>query len=315
MTMDKKGTYSPASDTTSYQSENDPYGIERRTHDVFVPPQLEDTSYVPHQDVKEAQGETQKRIARRRARSKRKKLARQRQLQRRNRRLAAAAGVVFIFLVWLILRFFPIPFGTIIIDGNDRMSFDDVYQSCGIQNGIINVIQLSPDRMRERMEKDLRVASADISREFPATIHIRMQERQTVAVITTMYGFAYVDDTGMVIETAPQIKGVSAPLITGKKVDTLLLGDTIHDQPIRSSLSYLKSLAPELRKDITEINVGNPDNIIAYTSESLPVHLGSADDPAGRAEMTKELLQEVKRNQLSVQYIDTDPRAPLVKSN
>ena len=38
-------------------------------------------------------------------------------------------------------------------------------------------------------------------------------------------------------------------------------------------------------------------------------------DPAGRAEMTKELLQEVKRNQLSVQYIDTDPRAPLVKSN
>ena len=282
---------------------------------MFVPPQLEDTSYVPHQDVKEAQGETQKRIARRRARSKRKKLARQRQLRRRNRRLAAAAGVVFIFLVWLILRFFPIPFGTIIIDGNDRMSFDDVYQSCGIQNGIINVIQLSPDRMRERMEKDLRVASADISREFPATIHIRMQERQTVAVITTMYGFAYVDDTGMVIETAPQIKGVSAPLITGKKVDTLLLGDTIHDQPIRSSLSYLKSLAPELRKDITEINVGNPDNIIAYTSESLPVHLGSADDPAGRAEMTKELLQEVKRNQLSVQYIDTDPRAPLVKSN
>lgn len=106
MTMDKKGTYSPASDTTSYQSENDPYGIERRTHDVFVPPQLEDTSYVPHQDVKEAQGETQKRIARRRARSKRKKLARQRQLRRRNRRLAAAAGVVFVFLVWLILRFF-----------------------------------------------------------------------------------------------------------------------------------------------------------------------------------------------------------------
>ena len=130
-----------------------------------------------------------------------------------------------------------------------------------------------------------------------------------------MYGFAYVDDTGKVIETAPQIKGVSAPLITGKKVDTLLLGDTIHDQSIRDSLSYLKSLEPELRKDITEINVGNSDNIIAYTSESLPVHLGSADDPAGRAEMTKELLQEVKRNHLSVQYIDTDPRAPLVKSS
>ena len=45
MTMDKKGTYSPASDTTSYQSENDPYGIKKRTHDVFVPPQVEDTSY------------------------------------------------------------------------------------------------------------------------------------------------------------------------------------------------------------------------------------------------------------------------------
>jgi len=306
----------PSPDTTAYPGGTDPYGIRERTEDVFAPPQFSDGSaYVPNQEVTEAQNETQKRIVRRKARRLRRQRAHEKQLRRRRHRLLTIGAVFCVFLIWLFLRLAPVPFGTLLIDGNDKMTFDTVYKACGIQNGIVNVIQLSPSAMRDRMEKDLRVADVDISREFPATIHIRMKERETVAIITTMYGFACVDATGTVIELAPQIKGHSAPLITGKKVDTLLLGDKIQDDAMRAALAYLENLSPELHQSMTEINVGNPESIIAYTSKSVPIHLGSGDNPAGRAAMTDELLQEVKRSGLSVQYIDTDPRTPLVKSN
>lgn len=300
----------------AYMTYNDTYEIRRRTQEVFIPPQIDaDTSYVPNQEANEAKGPTQKRIARRRARRSRKKLIRQRRQRRRQRRLLALITVLLVFLFWLFLWLAPVPFGTVIVDGNDKMSFDDVYKASGIKNNLINVVQLSPDTMASELKKDLRVADADITREFPATIHIRMKERQVVAVVTTMYGFAYIDQTGTVIQNGSQIKGVSVPLITGKRVDTLLLGDTIHDQAILSSLEYLQDLSPDIRKTVTEINVGNPNEVVAYTSDSVPIHLGSVNEPGTRATLTEELLNEVKSKRLMVQYIDTDPQSPLVKSN
>ena len=129
-----------------------------------------------------------------------------------------------------------------------------------------------------------------------------------------MYGFAYVDAGGTVIDVQPQIKGVSVPIMTGKKMDTLLLGDTITDGSLYAALVYMRNVSPELRDSIAEINVGNPENIIVYTTDSVPIHLGEGDHPAERAEITGEMLQEVRDNHLAVQYIDTDVKAPLVKS-
>ena len=175
-------------------------------------------------------------------------------------------------------------------------------------------MQLSPDELKNRLEKDLRISSAVVERQFPATIQVTLTERKAAAIVMTMYGFAYVDKDGVVIELEPQIEGVSVPIMTGKKVDTLLLGDTIADPALRAGLEYLQNLPPDVLKHMAEINVGNPDNIIAYTTDSLPVHLGKGDKPVERAAITDELLREVDSNHLLVQYIDTTPGAPSVKS-
>ena len=81
-----------------------------------------------------------------------------------------------------------------------------------------------------------------------------------------------------------------------------------------SNLTKFQNLPPDVLKHMAEINVGNPDNIIAYTTDSLPVHLGKGDKPVERAAITDELLREVDSNHLLVQYIDTAPGAPSVKS-
>ena len=192
------------------------------------------------------------------------------------------------------------------------MTADDVYHSSGVYS-YVNVVQLSPDEIQHRLSEDLRVASVTVTRQFPATIHIRIVERKPAVVIATMYGFAYVDNTGKVMDIQPQIKGVSVPILTGKRVDTLLLGEQLNDLAIHASLKYLQQLSPDVAPLIAEINVGNKDNLIAYTTDSLPIHLGAGDDAAERAAITAELLAQVKDRQLDVQYIDTNVRAPLVK--
>jgi cell division protein FtsQ len=284
------------------------------TDDVFVPPNLhDDPLYVPAAEEKQAMEEEKKRRHLRKMRHIKQQRLRKKRLQSRQRRLMVIGAVLLVFLLWLFLRLAPVPFGALIVDGNDTMTNEDVYQACGV-SGYVNVIQLSPGDIQERLCKDLRIDDAVVERRFPATIQVTMKERKAAAVITTMYGFAYIDEKGKVMELGPQIKGVSVPIMTGKKMDTILLGDDITDESIRASLVYLQSLSPDVLKTITEINVGNPDGIVAYTTDSLPIHLGSGNDAVERAAITEELLQEVKHTDVAVQYIDTDIRAPLVMS-
>ena len=257
--------------------------------------------------------EALQRIARRKAKNLQKKQRQQQRRLRRRRRLRVFAAVCGVFFLWLILRLAPVPFGAVIVDGNETMSFAEVYRAAGVGEPV-NTVKLSVSDMAARLRKDLRVGDVKITRECPAVIHIDMKERQAAAVLTTMYGFAAVDATGTVIAVEPQIKGFSAPLMTGKKIDTLLLGDVIGEPEIVNAIQYLQALSPEVTEEIVEINVGNPADIIAYTKDSVSIHLGTGDNPVERAALTMELLQEVTDNKLSVQYINADPAAPLVKT-
>lgn len=285
------------------------------SQDVFIPPHVDeqpvaDTASSQQRMGEAAQAEQLSHTVRRRRRHYNPK--RQEQMRRRRRRLLMIVAVLLVFAAWIVLRFAPIPFGTLVVDGNETMTTEDVYHSSGIYR-YVNVVQLSPDEIQHRLSEDLRIASVTVTRQFPTTIHIRIVERKPAVVIATMYGFAYVDKTGRVMDIQPQIKGISVPILTGKRVDTLLLGEQLQDQAIHQSLAYLQQLSPDVAPRIAEINVGNSENIIAYTTDSLPIHLGTGNEPDQRAAITAELLDQVKNRQLDVQYIDTDVRAPLVK--
>ena len=186
--------------------------------------------------------------------------------RRRRKRLQVIGAVAGVFVLWLLLRFLPVPFGSVVIEGNGTMPDEDVLRVAGVPS-YVNVVQLSTSTMRERLVRDLRVGEVTVERQFPATIHVFIKERQAEAVVMTLYGFAYIDDTGTVIAVEPKIKGVSVPIITGKKMDTLLLGDKLDDNTMKNALAYLKALSPSVASSIAEINVGNPKELIAYTTE------------------------------------------------
>lgn len=283
------------------------------TNDVFIPPHIEndplDADTASQEQVRKPARPASTQMKRKRRSMSHK---RRRQMRRRQRRVTAIGAVLGVFIIWLVLRFAPVPFGSIAVDGNETMSVDDVYHSSGVYS-YVNVVQLSPDDIQQRLAGDLRIAEVTVRREFPATIRISITERKPAVVIATMYGFAYVDKDGVVMDIQPRIEGISVPMLTGKRMDTLLLGEEIKDPAVCASLIYLQHLSPEVAARVAEINVGNNDNIIAYTSDSLPVHLGTGDNPAERADITAELLEQIREYHMDVRYIDTNVQAPLVK--
>ncbi|MBF1318777.1 MAG: cell division protein FtsQ, partial [Megasphaera micronuciformis] len=76
--------------------------------------------------------------------------------RRRRKRLQVIGAVAGVFGLWLLLRFLPVPFGSVVIEGNGTMPDEDVLRVAGVPS-YVNVVQLSTSTMRERLVRDLRV--------------------------------------------------------------------------------------------------------------------------------------------------------------
>ena len=220
--------------------------------------------------------------------------------------LAAAAAVT------LSLFFLPIPLGYIDLKGTDVLTVDDVIFEGRIREPV-NVLQVSSSKLEERLSKDIRLSAVSVSRRFPFVLEVDVTDRIPLAIVQDQFGYAFLDKDGMVMDTTQSIKKVNVPLITGKRMGNLLLGDSVACGELDSALDFLNHLSPEGLRVFSEINIGNGNDIKAYTRDGITVRLGSGPDMAGQARLAENMVGDVKARGLSVEYLDANPASPFIK--
>ena len=178
------------------------------------------------------------------------------------KRVLKIGGAVTLVLVGLFTL--PIPFGSLKVTGSDKVTVQDVMVAGDIHEPV-NILQISTEKLKTRLSKDLRVEEAQISYQLPLTMVVNVVERKAVAVVPAQFGYLTLDGKGQVIASEPAIQDTSVPMISGVKAGNILLGDTVVDKPILAALEYLNSLDEETFKNIAEVNIGDPDAIMAYT--------------------------------------------------
>ena len=219
--------------------------------------------------------------------------------------LGVAAVVCGIFL------FFPVPFGSIRIVGNEKVTREDIIFDCGIGEPI-NILQLSASEMKEKLERDVRIKSVQIDRNL-FEIRISVSERKPIAIVQEEMGFSFLDSEGVVVQTAESIRGVDLPIITGLKLNNLLLGDRVEKGAVKIALGFLNNLSPVGADLFSELNMGNEENFVAYTRDGIAVRLGAGDNIAERAKLAERIVGDVKARGLVVEYIDAGITAPYIK--
>ena len=217
------------------------------------------------------------------------------------------------FLILLIgLFMLPIPLGTIILSGTDKVTMEDVLFEGKIQTPV-NVLKVNTSDLQSTLHDDLRVSEVNVYRSFPLTIHVDITDRVPVAILQSEFSYVYVDKEGIVIETTQALHDVKVPLITGTKMGNLLLGDQIEGQDIDLALQFLNNLTPSGLDVFSEINIGNDKNIRAYTRDGITVHLGNGENMDKQAQLAENMVGDVHARGLSVEYIDANFSAPFIK--
>ena len=190
-------------------------------------------------------------------------------------------GVVAIVLLGLFNL--PIPLGSIKVIGSDKVTVQD--------------------------------EDAQIGYELPLTMVVRVVERKAIAVIPAQFGYLTLDKNGQVIASDSVIEDTTVPMISGVKGGNILLGDMVTDKPIVQALDYLRALDDDTFKQIAEINIGDPNNMMAYTVSGIQIRLGDGEDLKSKADLTASMLKDLPKSQGNVQYIDVNPSSPFIKTD
>lgn len=268
----------------------------------FRPPFLHDGSEVIHKEDQDTVHNSNRELIHKREREK----------AEVRKKLLKIGGVVAIVLIGLFNL--PIPLGSIKIVGSDKVTVQDV-EVAGDIGEPVNVLRINRENLRHRLSKDLRIEDAQISYELPLTMVIRVVERKAIAVIPAQFGYLTLDKNGQVIASDNVIEDTTVPMISGVKGGNILLGDLVTDKPIVQALDYLRALDDDTFKQIAEINIGDPNNMLAYTVSGVQIRLGNGEDLKNKAELTASMLKDLSKSQGNVQYIDVNPSSPFIKTD
>ena len=221
-------------------------------------------------------------------------------------------GAAIVLLLLLALFFLPIPLGKIQLVGTNTLTENDILFEGQVREPV-NVLQISTSDLEERLRHDIRVADVQVYRQFPFTLNVQIEDRIPLVAVQGELSYAFLDKNGMVIDSVQSIRKTDVPMITGKRLGNLLLGDQVSAEDIGKALTFLNHLTPEGRKAFSEINIGNDEHIRAYTRDGVTVRLGSGNDMAEQAALAENMVGDVKARGLSVEYVDANLSSPFIK--
>lgn len=240
------------------------------------------------------------------------------QYDRQQRVMPAQVFIVLLLILVILIAgflfvnssFFTV--GSVVIEGNKYIAVDEVYRIAGIPEPI-NIFRLNTTEIKNRLMRDLRIADVQVVRRFPGTIVVSLKERQPLAYVANSYGFLELDKQGIVLAVFKNLKQVSVPMITGIRLDNGYVGDKIDGLPLKNILTYLSLLDESALNQLSEVNIKSPDEVIAYTVNSIQIRLGNNERLEEKAKLTNDILQEVGNKNMAVEYVDLHYATPFIK--
>lgn len=142
------------------------------------------------------------------------------------------------------------------------------------------------DQVRSRVEALAGVRSADVTRQWPDTVRVRVDERVAVAVVEIGGRTRGMDAAGVVfrdyVSTPPALPRVRTS--TSTRSDALV-----------EAAEVISALPPDLAPRVDHVEVETVDQISLVLRDGRTVAWGSSDDSATKAKVLAVLLQKPAR--------------------
>ena len=238
-----------------------------------------------------------------------KKLTKKQELQRKRRKF------VFRIIKWLMLL--GIIIGGIIfallspifnikeisVSGNAQISSQTIISlsSLTIDQNIFN---FRTSEIVDNIKENAYIDSVKVSRKFPDTVDIEVEERVTTFMLVYGNAYVYINNQGYILEITSE-KG-DYPILTGFKTPTnqLVAGNRLTEEDLEKLNDVLKIMEAtssgesKIGNLITEINISDSSNyILTLSKEKKQVYLGDVTDLSTKVLWLNQFVEREKKNE------------------
>lgn len=210
------------------------------------------------------------------------------QRSRRNRLRTAAPWTISALVVVLAVVAVAVVYQTSLfgvrevrVVGASLVSADQVRAAAAIRLGS-PLARVDLAQVRDRVEKLPPVAGVGVSRDWPYTLVVRVEERTAAAVVPQGREYVVVDDEGVVFRRLAG-RPAGLPLLRTPRPGK---GDAATVAAVR----VLAALTPQLRQQLVEVSAPSPVRIQLKLAKDRTVVWGDAEDSAKKARVATALL-------------------------
>ncbi len=217
-----------------------------------------------------------------------------------------------IFLVWAIhnwmLNSNAFLLQKIDVHGNRILKAEEIKSQLKIGKNV-RLTDVELGKIEARLRKNPFVRSVLVSRRFPSTLDIEIEERIPVAYISGRNKMWMVDEEGVLLPPLKGSRALDLPVIVGMKNFREKPAVQVQNEKILQAvwlLTTARTLDKNLYYQIDNVSYSRARGLVAYlTKPSLPLYFGRELD-VRQIEYVRAILKKLRRERrlASTRYID-----------
>lgn len=188
-----------------------------------------------------------------------------------------------------------------------RINPEEIQNSLRLNPGA-NLFKIGLKEMRSKLINDSRIKDVHIFKNiFEGKIEVEIKERTPFAKVlrSGTDKCLEVDSDGIIIGETDN-KAIDVPLITGLNIDYSSARPEINGTGILKQVTDLMKKGVSLNiplEEISEVNVGDPGDIVFFTTYGTEFHLGK-ENLDERLKRVSTILLEIRKKRIFVRYVD-----------
>lgn len=237
-----------------------------------------------------------RRVAGNKAEERESRLRTQRRQVRLRVGLAVAAVLAVVAAALWLYRSPVFSVKTVDVVGAARLSPDAVKELAALPSDV-TLLRLPAAAVEARLERNPWIASAEVTRDFPDSVRIRVVERIPAAIVSVTGKVRWlVDPAGVWL--APQSPDATSSLLPIRDVEGLdpLAGKKTGSETLLNALAILSQLDPSLAPKVRLLSAPSIDKTALVTKDDVEVFVGTADDIARKQQVAAKILAEEAGN-------------------
>ncbi len=194
---------------------------------------------------------------------------------------------------------------TVQVIGAQRLTQDAVRTRAAVPEGA-TLLRFPGRAIKARLMSYAWIADAQVTRDFPHTIRIRIVERTPEAVVDTGDTFWVVDSTGMVLGEQSLEETTTLPIIRDIPGLELKAGRATSSEILKNALAVLSGISPELLQKVRAVSAPSIDETTLLTTDNVEVIIGEAVELAKKDVIVLTIMRQKSGSVVTIDVRSTE---------